>query len=136
MDKVFISQLHVDTIIGVYDFEKESKQSLYFDIEMLSDIKPAAENDDINLALDYSKVSERVIKHCTAKPVELNLAGRQELLRVPGIGPKGANAILSARRRGILRSVEDLRKIGLNPSRALPFILLDGKSLQYQMSLF
>ncbi|MBH0039152.1 dihydroneopterin aldolase [Pseudoalteromonas sp. SWN166] len=71
MDKVFISQLHVDTIIGVYDFEKESKQSLYFDIEMLSDIKPAAENDDINLALDYSKVSERVIEHCTLKPVEL-----------------------------------------------------------------
>ncbi len=38
MDKVYISQLHVDTIIGVYDFEKESKQSLYFDIEMLCDI--------------------------------------------------------------------------------------------------
>lgn len=71
MDKVFISQLHVDTIIGVYDFEKESKQSLYFDIEMLTDTKPAATNDDINLALDYAKVSERVIAHSTAKPVEL-----------------------------------------------------------------
>lgn len=70
------------------------------------------------------------------QPVELNLADRRELLRVPGIGPKGANAILSARRRDILRSIEDLRKIGLNPSRALPFILLDGKSPQYQMSLF
>ncbi|MGO2012458.1 MAG: dihydroneopterin aldolase [Pseudoalteromonas sp.] len=71
MDKVFISQLQVDTIIGVYDFEKLSKQSLYFDIEMLCDIKPAATNDDINLALDYAKVSERVIDHTTAKPVEL-----------------------------------------------------------------
>ncbi|HCP97126.1 MAG TPA: dihydroneopterin aldolase [Pseudoalteromonas sp.] len=70
MDKVFISQLHVETIIGVYDFEKKSKQR-YFDIEMLSDIKPAAQNDDINLALDYAKVSERVIEHSTAKPVEL-----------------------------------------------------------------
>ncbi|WP_257325328.1 dihydroneopterin aldolase [Pseudoalteromonas rhizosphaerae] len=71
MDKVFISQLHVDTIIGVYDFEKETKQSLYFDIEMLCDIKPAAKTDDIALALDYAKVSERVIAHTTAKPVEL-----------------------------------------------------------------
>ena len=71
MDKVFISQLHVDTIIGVYDFEKETKQSLYFDIEMLCDIKPAAKKDDINLALDYSKVSERVIAHTTSKPLEL-----------------------------------------------------------------
>lgn len=71
MDKVFISQLHVDTIIGVYGFEKETKQSLYFDIEMLCDIKPAAKTDDINLALDYAKVSERVIAHTTAEPVEL-----------------------------------------------------------------
>jgi 7,8-dihydroneopterin aldolase/epimerase/oxygenase len=71
MDKVFISQLHVETIIGVYDFEKESKQSLYFDIEMLTDTRAAAENDDINQALDYAKVSERVIEHSTAKPVEL-----------------------------------------------------------------
>ncbi len=71
MDKVFISQLHVDTIIGVYDFEKETKQSLYFDIEMLCDIKPAAKTDDIALALDYAKVSERVIAHTTAQPVEL-----------------------------------------------------------------
>ncbi|HEA17854.1 MAG TPA: dihydroneopterin aldolase [Pseudoalteromonas prydzensis] len=71
MDKVFISQLHVDTIIGVYDFEKETKQSLYFDIEMLCDIKPAAATDDIALALDYAKVSERVIAHTTSKPVEL-----------------------------------------------------------------
>ena len=55
MDKVFISQLHVDTIIGVYDFEKESKQSLYFDIEMLSDIKPAAANDDINFSTRLCK---------------------------------------------------------------------------------
>ncbi|WP_105167097.1 dihydroneopterin aldolase [Pseudoalteromonas sp. T1lg23B] len=71
MDKVYISQLHVETIIGVYDFEKESKQSLYFDIEMLTDISAAAQSDDINFAVDYAKVSERVIAHTTAQPVEL-----------------------------------------------------------------
>jgi 7,8-dihydroneopterin aldolase/epimerase/oxygenase len=71
MDKVYISQLHVETIIGVYDFEKESKQSLYFDIEMITDIRAAAQSDDINLTVDYAKVSERVIEHTTAKPLEL-----------------------------------------------------------------
>ncbi|CAH9059380.1 Dihydroneopterin aldolase [Pseudoalteromonas holothuriae] len=71
MDKVYISQLHVETIIGVYDFEKESKQSLYFDIDMLTDISAAAKADDITLAVDYAKVSERVIAHSIAKPVEL-----------------------------------------------------------------
>ena len=41
MDKVFISQLHVETIIGVYDFEKKSKQSLYFDHTTLPFGRPA-----------------------------------------------------------------------------------------------
>lgn len=71
MDKVYISQLHVETIIGVYDFEKESKQSLYFDIEMLTDITSAAINDDINLAVDYAKVSERIDTLCQEVQVEL-----------------------------------------------------------------
>ncbi|ESP93020.1 dihydroneopterin aldolase [Pseudoalteromonas luteoviolacea] len=71
MDKVYISQLHVETIIGVYDFEKESKQSLYFDIEMSTDITPAAQTDDINLAVDYAKVSERVITLSETTQVEL-----------------------------------------------------------------
>ncbi|AOT07218.1 dihydroneopterin aldolase [Pseudoalteromonas luteoviolacea] len=71
MDKVYISQLHVETIIGVYDFEKESKQSLYFDIEMSTDITPAAQTDDINLTVDYAKVSERVIALSEFTQVEL-----------------------------------------------------------------
>ncbi|MCF6437982.1 dihydroneopterin aldolase [Pseudoalteromonas luteoviolacea] len=71
MDKVYISQLHVETIIGVYDFEKESKQSLYFDIEMSTDITPAAQTDDINLTVDYAKVSERVIGLSESIQVEL-----------------------------------------------------------------
>ncbi|TQF69676.1 dihydroneopterin aldolase [Pseudoalteromonas luteoviolacea] len=71
MDKVYISQLHVETIIGVYDFEKESKQSLYFDIEMSTDITQAAKTDDINLTVDYANVSERVIALSTSIQVEL-----------------------------------------------------------------
>ncbi|AZZ97187.1 dihydroneopterin aldolase [Pseudoalteromonas sp. R3] len=71
MDTVYISQLHVETIIGVYDFEKESKQSLFFDIEMKTDISAAAQQDDITLAVDYAKVSERVIAHTEASRVEL-----------------------------------------------------------------
>lgn len=59
-------------------------------------------------------------------PVEINLASRQELLRIPGIGPKSVKAILEARSRGRLRDVEDLRKIGVNPDRAAPYILMEG----------
>jgi predicted DNA-binding helix-hairpin-helix protein len=69
-------------------------------------------------------------------PVEINRATRQELLRVPGIGPKGASAILTARRQGLLHDLERLRSLGINPKRAAPFILLNGKRPAYQPSLW
>lgn len=70
------------------------------------------------------------------QPIELNQANRHELLRIPGIGPKGAAAILSARRQGRLNELHDLRKIGVNPAQAIPFILINGRQVIHQMSLF
>lgn len=70
------------------------------------------------------------------QPVEVNRAEREELLRVPGIGPKGADTILAARRRGKLREVTDLQAIGVQTKRLKPFILLDGQRPTYQLPLF
>jgi len=70
------------------------------------------------------------------RPVEVNRADRRELLRVPGIGPKGADAILLARRRGKLRELRDLQTLGVLAARAAPFILLDGKMPTQQLRLF
>jgi predicted DNA-binding helix-hairpin-helix protein len=69
-------------------------------------------------------------------PVEVNKAERQQLLRVPGIGPKGVDAILAARRTGALHTLRDLQKIGVIASRAAPFILLDGRRPPWQLSLW
>jgi predicted DNA-binding helix-hairpin-helix protein len=69
-------------------------------------------------------------------PVELNRADRHALLRVPGIGPKGVEAILKARRTGKLKDISRLRALGIDPARAAPFILLDGKRPAQQMALF
>ena len=70
-------------------------------------------------------------------PVEINRADRHQLLKVPGIGPHGAQAILNACVRGAkLRSLEDLKALGVYASRAAPFILLDGHRPPAQMSLF
>jgi len=70
------------------------------------------------------------------QPVDVNRAGRGELLRVPGIGPKGAQAILSTRVRNPLKSLSDLRRIGINPQRAAPFILIGGRRPTLQMSFW
>lgn len=71
MDRVFIEQLKVSSTIGVYDWEKSIKQDLYFDLEMAFDNKPAAKDDNIELALDYFKVSEEVTLYAQANQFEL-----------------------------------------------------------------
>ena len=69
-------------------------------------------------------------------PVEINRAEKSQLLRVPGIGPKGANAILRARRAGKLRDLSMLKKLGIIAERAAPYLLLDGQRAPTQMALF
>jgi predicted DNA-binding helix-hairpin-helix protein len=68
-------------------------------------------------------------------PLELNRADKRELLRIPGIGPKGAESIIMARRQGTLRELRDLRKLGILVARAAPFILLNGRQPAYQLPL-
>ena len=60
MDIVYIEQLSIDTVIGVYDWEREIRQTVVLSLEMASDIAAPAEQDDINKALDYNAVSTRV----------------------------------------------------------------------------
>lgn len=61
MDIVFINELKVDAIIGVYDWERTIQQTLLFDVEMACDISLAAAADDIDQALDYKAVADRII---------------------------------------------------------------------------
>jgi len=70
------------------------------------------------------------------RPLEINRAEKRELLRVPGIGLKGADAILSARRTGKLRDLTSLRKLGIVVARAAPFLLLNGKRPERQLAMF
>jgi len=74
--------------------------------------------------------------HLNETPLEINRADLHELLRIPGIGPKGARAILSARRDKKIRSLSDLKAFGISYSRAAPFILLDGYQPARQPALF
>jgi predicted DNA-binding helix-hairpin-helix protein len=75
-------------------------------------------------------------KHLVGRPVEVNRASRAELLRVPGIGPRSADAILRARSQSRLRDLADLRALGAVANRAAPFILLDGKCPPHQLGLW
>jgi len=101
-----------------------------FDLEEL----PFA--DGANLPLDSDPKLAWARKNLSGRPVEVNRADRRELMRVPGIGPKGAEAILKARRQGRLRELSNLRKLGIVVQRAAPFVLVNGKRDPQQMRLF
>ena len=76
-------------------------------------------------------------RHLRQSPLEIMTADRAQLLRVPGIGPIGADKILYARRRGRITGLSDLRKLQIRaPEQAAPYILLDGHRPSEQMSLF
>ena len=60
MDVVFIRDLRVDTIVGVYDWERQIKQTLVLDIDIATDIQHAAKTDDLQFAVNYHAVSLRV----------------------------------------------------------------------------
>ncbi len=93
--------------------------------------------DSGNLALDLDPKRAWAEVHLRLNPIEINRASREQLMRVPNIGSKAADAILRARRKGTLRTLEDLRKIGIaGMSNAADFITLDGHRPEQQMRLF
>ena len=89
-----------------------------------------------NLPLDADPKLAWARAHLGEQPVEVNRAERSELLRIPGIGPKGVEQILAARRRGRLRDWRDLEKLGVGAKRAAPFVLLDGRKPPQQLALW
>ena len=60
-DKVFISELRVDTVIGIYDWERKIRQNVVIDIEMACDCARAAETDSVEDTLDYKAIGKRII---------------------------------------------------------------------------
>jgi predicted DNA-binding helix-hairpin-helix protein len=101
-----------------------------FDVEDL----PFSQAGDLPLDVDPKIAYAQA--HLTEMPVEVNKADKAALLRVPGIGPKGVEAILAARRKDKLRNLKDLQAIGVIASRAAPFVLLDGRRPPTQLPLW
>jgi predicted DNA-binding helix-hairpin-helix protein len=100
-----------------------------FDLEEL----PFAQGGDLPLPTDPKLAWAQA--NLIERPLEINRADRSQLLRIPGIGPKGANAILRARRQSKLRSLSVLKKLGVIAERAAPYILLDGQRAPTQLAL-
>jgi predicted DNA-binding helix-hairpin-helix protein len=90
---------------------------------------------DGQLRTDVDPKAAWAQKHPECFPVEVNAAPLDELLRVPGVGPTSARAIVQARRGGKLAEIGDLRKLGARADRAAPYVTLAGRRPPYQPPL-
>src|SRR5947209_484052 len=92
---------------------------------------------DGNMLLEMDPKRAWAERYLRQAPIDIMKASRQQLLRVPGIGPMGADAILKARRLGRLTDLSHLRQLNIRaPEQAAPYILLDGHRPVVQLSLF
>ena len=90
-----------------------------------------------NLRADVDPKQAWADEHLIHQPIELMRADREQLLRVPGIGPVGANAIIRSRRRGKLSEMVHLKQIGIRtPQKLAKYVLLNGHQPVHQLSLF
>jgi len=89
-----------------------------------------------NLPTEADPKTLWAIHHPQFFPVELNRASREELLRIPGIGPLSAQRIVQIRRASKFLTIEQLAHIGANEKRAAPFVLLAGRVATHQPPLF
>ena len=61
-DIVFLHDLKIETVIGIYDWERKIKQTVVIDLDMAADVKKAAVSDHIDDAVNYKAVAKRIIE--------------------------------------------------------------------------
>ncbi len=63
MDIVFVRDLRIETVIGVYEWERRIRQVVSLDLEMAADVARAAASDALEDALNYKAVAKRLIEY-------------------------------------------------------------------------
>lgn len=71
MDIVYINELRIETVIGIYDWEREIRQIVSIDLEMAADNRKAAASESIDDALNYKAVAKRLIQFVEGSEFQL-----------------------------------------------------------------
>lgn len=82
---IYIKNLHIETIVGIYEWERTQKQTIRVNLELMSNIKAAANSESISDALNYEEISQ-----CVS---EFIIAGEFQLIET--MADKTADMILS-----------------------------------------
>jgi len=71
MDTIFLTDLRVDTVVGIWEWERKIRQTVSIDLEMGFDIRPAAASDSIDDTLNYKLVAKRITKFVSDSDFQL-----------------------------------------------------------------
>jgi 7,8-dihydroneopterin aldolase/epimerase/oxygenase len=108
MDKIFIHALKTEAIIGIFDWERQVKQTVVVDIEISADIAKAALSDSIHDTLNYKRIAKRVLAFVEESKFHLveTLAERIAMLLLEDFGIDWVSISLS--KPGAIRSSRDV----------------------------
>lgn len=117
MDIVYLNDLKIETVIGIFEWERRIKQTVSIDLEMSADVSKAARSDSIADALDYKTVAKAVIEYVENSSFQLveTLAEHiaELILREFGV----VHVRLRVNKRGAIRGARD---VGVVIERARP----------------
>jgi dihydroneopterin aldolase len=108
MDKIFIHALKAEAIIGIYDWERQVRQTVLIDLEIAADIRKAALTDSIDDTLNYKRVAKRILAFVESSQFHLveTLAEHVAMLVLEEFGISWVRITLS--KPGAVRSSKDV----------------------------
>jgi dihydroneopterin aldolase len=108
MDKIFIHALKTEAIIGIFDWERQVKQTVIVDLDISADVRKAALSDSIEDTLNYKRVAKRVLAFVEGSQFHLveTLAEHIAMLLLEDFGLAWVRISLS--KPGAIRSSRDV----------------------------
>ena len=120
MDTIFIRGLRIETIIGVFAWERQTKQVLFFDLEIATDIKQAAASDQVGDALDYKRITKLIIQFVEKSRFQLIETLAEKIAALIMAKFDVAWLQLSINKKGALRHADD---VGITIQRGVKSML-------------
>jgi len=108
MDIIYLRDLRIDTIIGIYDWERRMKQTIIIDLEMGTDIRKAANSDNIEDTLNYKAVAKRLMSYVGESEFELVETLAEKIAEIIMIEFKVPWCRLSLNKKGAVSGVRDV----------------------------
>jgi 7,8-dihydroneopterin aldolase/epimerase/oxygenase len=108
MDKIFLSALRVECIVGIWEWERRVKQTVVIDLEMAADIRRAAASDRIEDTIDYKKVTKRLLAFVGDSHFQLVETLTEQIARVVVIEFGVAWVKVRLNKKGAIRGARDV----------------------------